>query len=77
MTDNLLKKRELEVFIRSLRLIPSRGGAYEVTVNGDLLYSKKQLKRHAEPGEVEYLIEKKLDELSPQGYPLPPQQDDD
>ena len=48
---------------------------YEVTVNGDLIYSKKALKRHAEPGEVESLIEQKLDEISPQGYPLPPKED--
>jgi selenoprotein W-related protein len=26
--------------IRSLRLIPSKGGCFEITVNGNLIYSK-------------------------------------
>lgn len=33
-------------------LIESSGGVFEVTMDGRLLYSKKALKRHAEPGEV-------------------------
>ena len=44
--------------IKQLTLIPSSGGAFEVTVNGKLLYSKKQTGRHAEPGEVKMLIRK-------------------
>jgi selenoprotein W-related protein len=35
-----------------IRLIPSSGGVFEVTVDGRLIYSKKALRRHAEPGEV-------------------------
>ncbi|MDQ3964008.1 MAG: Rdx family protein [Actinomycetota bacterium] len=35
-----------------LKLIPSRGGAYEVTVDGDLVYSKKATGRHAEHEEI-------------------------
>ena len=35
-----------------IRLIPSSGGLFEVTVDGRLLFSKKALRRHAEPGEV-------------------------
>ena len=38
--------------IEDLTLITSSGGAYEVVVDGDLIYSKKKTKRHAEPGEV-------------------------
>ncbi|MCU0620137.1 MAG: Rdx family protein [Gemmatimonadales bacterium] len=34
------------------RLVPSSGGVFEVTVNGHLVFSKKQLGRHAAPGEV-------------------------
>lgn len=34
----------------------SSGGVFEVVVDGDLVYSKKQLGRHAEPGEVMNLI---------------------
>jgi len=33
-------------------LIESSGGVFEVTMDGRLIYSKKALKRHAEPGEV-------------------------
>jgi selenoprotein W-related protein len=46
--------------IESLTLFPTDGGLFEVAVNGDLLYSKKELRRHAEPGEVRSLIEKYL-----------------
>jgi predicted Rdx family selenoprotein len=35
-----------------VRLIESSGGVFEVTMDGLLIYSKKALKRHAEPGEV-------------------------
>lgn len=34
-------------------LIKGRGGVFEVTVEGQLLFSKKQLGRFPEPGEVE------------------------
>ena len=76
MTDNVLGNREVSTFIRSWNIIPSVGGRYEVTLNGELIFSKKELGRHAEPGEVEDLIAKKLDELNPAGYPLPPKEDD-
>jgi len=48
--DELLK--EYEHTIEKITLVPSEGGRFEVTVNGKLLYSKLQTKRHAEPGEV-------------------------
>jgi selenoprotein W-related protein len=41
-----------------IALVPSDGGKFEVTVNGQLLYSKLQLHRHAEPGEVLGLVRK-------------------
>ena len=31
-----------------ITLIPSKGGAYEVVVDGDLVYSKKETGRHAD-----------------------------
>ncbi len=34
--------------ITALTLIPSSGGVYEVTVDGDLVYSKKATGEHAE-----------------------------
>ena len=44
--------------IEELKLIPSDGGRFEVTVNGKLLYSKLETHRHAEPGEVLGLVRK-------------------
>jgi len=44
--------------IESVTLIPSDGGRFEVSVNGKLIYSKLQTKRHAEPGEVVGLVGK-------------------
>ena len=46
-------------FIETLTLIPSGGGRFEVVLNNDLIYSKKALGRHAEPGEVAKLFEEK------------------
>ena len=37
-------------------LIQSAGGVFEVEVDGQLVFSKKKLGRHAEPGEVVKLI---------------------
>jgi selenoprotein W-related protein len=56
LAEELLK--EFEHLIESLALIPSDGGRFEVSVNGRLIYSKLQTKRHAEPGEVLGLIRK-------------------
>jgi selenoprotein W-related protein len=39
-----------------IRLVPSSGGVFEVTVDGKLVFSKKALKRHAQPGEILNLI---------------------
>ena len=39
-----------------LTMLPSSGGVFEVTVDGELVFSKKALGRHAEPGEILELI---------------------
>ena len=39
-----------------VRLIPSSGGVFEVKADGELIFSKKAVRRHAEPGEVVKLI---------------------
>lgn len=44
-----------------VRLIEAAGGAFEVTVDGDLVYSKLETGRHAEPGEVVRLIQRRDD----------------
>jgi selenoprotein W-related protein len=36
--------------------VESSGGVFEVTVDGRLVFSKKSLGRHAEPGEIVRLI---------------------
>jgi selenoprotein W-related protein len=54
----LLKTYEPE--IESVKLIPSDGGRFEVSVNGEMAYSKLQTHRHAEPGEVTGIIRKIL-----------------
>jgi selenoprotein W-related protein len=58
--DELLKR--YEHVIEEIKLVPSDGGKFEVTVNGQLLYSKLQLHRHAEPGEVLGLVRKLVGE---------------
>ena len=35
-----------------MELVRSSGGAFEVTADGDVVYSKKRIGRHAQPGEV-------------------------
>lgn len=39
-----------------IRLVPSSGGVFEVTVDGNLVFSKKALRRHAEPGEIMEMV---------------------
>jgi len=39
-----------------VRLIQSSGGVFEVEVDGRRIFSKKNTKRHAEPGEIVRLI---------------------
>ena len=38
--------------IEDLRLVTGENSVFDVTVDGDLIYSKAQTGRHAEPGEV-------------------------
>jgi len=56
LVDDLLK--QFEHVIESVELIPSDGGKFEVSVNGQLVYSKLQTKRHAELGEIVGLVNK-------------------
>ena len=51
--------------IAEIKLIPSSGGRFEVVHNGELIFSKVSLKRHAEPGEVAGLVEARI------GPPIP------
>lgn len=60
LAEELLKN--YEHVIEAITLVPSDGGRFEVTVNGELLFSKAQLRRHAEPGEVLGLVRKLVGE---------------
>ena len=50
--------KEFEFKIESFSLVASDGGKFEVSVDGNLVYSKLQTNRHAEPGEVAGLLRK-------------------
>jgi selenoprotein W-related protein len=56
LTEELLK--HYEHLIDSLALVPADGGQFEVTVNGNLIYSKLSTHRHAAPGEIVGLVMK-------------------
>jgi selenoprotein W-related protein len=56
LLDELLK--HYEHLIEEVKLIPSDEGRFEVTVNGQLLFSKLAAHRHAEPGEILGLVRK-------------------
>ena len=49
----------MEHAISTLEIIPSRGGVFEVEIDGELIFSKKKLGRHAKAGEVMGLIRSK------------------
>ena len=51
---------EFEEQIEKVTLIPSDGGVFEVSVDGDLVFSKYRLGRHAEPGELVQKVGEKL-----------------
>ena len=58
VTADLLQ--EFEPQVTSWELIPSGGGRFEVTVNGELVYSKLQTGRHTDSGELRKLIKARL-----------------
>lgn len=50
MADDILSN--YQHIIKEFTFITGSKGAFEFKVNDEMLYSKKQLGRHAEPGEV-------------------------
>jgi selenoprotein W-related protein len=60
LVEELLK--HYEHLIEEIKIVPSDGGRFEVTVNGQLLYSKLATHRHAEPGEVLGLVRRMVGE---------------
>jgi predicted Rdx family selenoprotein len=56
-----LEAEILEVFpAADVQLVESSGGVFEVTVDGDLIFSKGALGRHAQPGEVLLLLRERM-----------------
>ena len=60
LMDELLK--HYEHVVETITLVPSDGGKFEVSVNGQLVYSKLETHRHAGPGEVLGLVRKMVGE---------------
>ena len=58
VTAELLKSFESQ--ISSWELIPSGGGAFEVKVDGELVYSKLKTGRHTTADELQPLIRAKI-----------------
>jgi selenoprotein W-related protein len=52
---------QFEPDIESITLVPSDGGRFEFSINGELYYSKLETHRHAEPGEIAGIVRKYLD----------------
>ncbi len=51
---------QLSTEVKELTLIPSRGGVFEVTVDGELIFSKKSLGRHPTIDEILSKLRQKL-----------------
>ncbi len=65
-----MNEREIEYFVSSWKMIPGTGGVFDVWVNGDLIFSKKEAGRHAEPGEVRSGILGVLNTIRPANFEL-------
>lgn len=46
--------------IAGLTLVPGSGGVFEVTLDDEVVFSKKALGRHAKPGEVVDLLRERM-----------------
>jgi selenoprotein W-related protein len=46
--------------IQRITLRPSGGGRFEVTLDGELIFSKHALDRHAKAGEIRALVQDRL-----------------
>jgi selenoprotein W-related protein len=58
LTDELLQG--WAPIIVSIDLLPSSKGRFEVVLDGELIYSKAALGRHAEPGEIAGLVRARI-----------------
>ena len=58
--EDILQDKELEKQIETFNLLPSEGGRFEFSVNGELVFSKLKTFRHAEEGELKKLLRQYL-----------------
>lgn len=58
LTDELLAG--WAPIIEHIELVPSDKGRFEVTIDDELIFSKAQLGRHAEPGEITTLARERM-----------------
>ena len=58
LTDELLSG--WAPIIKTVDLIPSSKGRFEVMLDGDLIFSKASLGRHAQPGEIAGVVRTKI-----------------
>ena len=58
LTDELLKR--WAPILGSVELVASSKGRFEVTLDGELIYSKAALGRHAKPGEIVALVQDRV-----------------
>ena len=62
LAQNLLGQHKNN--INKLILIPSSGGVFEVTLNGELVFSKKEVGRFPEENEVEDKMKELIEKMS-------------
>jgi selenoprotein W-related protein len=55
LTDDILSKFKTDV--KGLTLVPSGGGCFEVSLNGELIYSKLQTGEYPTAGQIISAIE--------------------
>lgn len=58
LTEELLTHHQFS--IREFTLVPATGGVFELTLNGEVIFSKKELGRFPEDGEVLELLKSRL-----------------
>lgn len=58
MTDKLIN--EFKQNIEGLTLLPSNGGRFEVTIDGELVYSKLKEKRFPEYNDIQPHVQKRM-----------------
>ena len=63
LTDELLQG--WAPIVAAIDLLPSSKGRFEVVLDGELIFSKAALGRHAEPGEIVALVTERIGAVIP------------